>query len=169
MKYLANEIVFFYLDENKIKIDCGILNKNRNRVKFFDGHGWTDAYSAKVESTADKKININPGHGKDIEFKYYPIGLAMSKLVDNGWVDLHKNNKFSQLIRKYKYNFDINYVIPDELLNDCDFCNLALVNYSDIEPIKKEITEILQEQKDDDLKYLNDKNEIKSLQDGREF
>lgn len=168
MKYLANEIVFFYLDENRIKIDCGILNKDRNKVKFFDVHGWTEGYEAKVESVADRKINIY-SNGKAIEFKYYPITLAMNELNNNGWVKAHKDNKFSQLLSKYGYDLNINYIISDELLNDRDFCNLALVSYSDIEPIKKEITEILQEQKDDDLKYLNDKNEIKSLQDGREF
>lgn len=162
MKYLANEIIFVY-DNDVNEIAPCIFNKNQTKVKTIKEGA---PFDIELINGYEFKLSKN---GKEKVVKYITMFAAMKKLKANVYIPRDANNKIWQLITKFNYDLS-KRVVPENLLDNPEFCRLFLVDYKDVEELIPSIKEILKEENKEYKEYLNAKKTIKSVQDkGRNF
>lgn len=162
MKYLANEIIFVY-DNNVTEIEPCIFNKEQTKVKTIKEGAPFD-----IELINGYKFKLRK-NGKAKVVNYITMYTAMKKLKANVYIPRDANNKIWQLITKFNYDLS-KRVVPENLLDNPEFCSLFLVDNKDVEELIPSIKEVLKEENKKYNEYLEAKKMIKSVQDkGRNF
>ena len=162
MKYLANEIVFLYDIDIKEVVPC-VFNKSRTKIKTIQ-----DDFNFGVEILNGYNLSLKRD-GKEKVVNYITIYTTMEKLKENAYIPKDINNKIWQLIVKFNYDLS-RVVVPENLLDNPEFCNLFLVDYEDLKELLPSIKELLVKEKRKNDDYLSAKRTIKLIQEkGRDF